>query len=247
MDNFPAHLTSQSNTLVRATGEKIWMSMLAQQEDTTKTGFFGLSLYDNHIESVFLGKAANSSVWRIEGKGGVNTTGLSTAPTDELSLLVVKIEWNHDGTVTETNTPVNPDKMYLWVNPDLSQEPDISMATVSERSVTVTNRNPYMHFNKLGFRGLTAGGVMDEFRLGTTFRSVVPTLTTTAPELSVARFGANLVIRWKTTPGFTLQSIGSLSESNWSAVTETATTDGDDTVVTVALDGQARFFRLIGS
>lgn len=246
MDNFPPQLTSLSNTLVRATGQKIWMSVLAQQEDLTKTGFFGVSLFDNHIESVFLGKASGTTgagvVWRIEGKGGVNSTGLSTNTTDQLSLLVVRIDWNHDGTTNPDSTPVNPDVMYLWVNPDLSHEPDIAEASaIATRSVTVTNRNPYMHFNKVGFRGSTAGGVLDEFRLGTTFRSVIPV----PPELSATRVGANLEIRWKTTPGFNLESTSSLSPASWGPVSELIGFDGDYSVVTVNSDDPARYFRLI--
>jgi hypothetical protein len=209
--------------------------------DTTKAGFFGVSLYSNLVETVFLGKsgAANETNWRLEGKSP-NTTALSTVNADDLAFLVVRIDWNYDGQVGGDSRPLTPDTMYLWINPDLRTEPDISTALVSTRNVTVTNQIPFLYFNRVGFRGATSGGAVDEFRLGTTFRSVVPGLL-----LSIARSGNSVVIRWKTADGATLQGSPTASNPTWTTVSATPVIEGDDSVVTLSDSGDAQFFQLV--
>ncbi|MFN7141776.1 MAG: hypothetical protein ACK4UN_20850, partial [Limisphaerales bacterium] len=199
--------------------------------------------------TVFLGKASGTTapalVWRIEGKTP-NTTALTTNNATDLSLLLVCIEWNHDGTLNESNQPLNPDRMFLWVNPDLSSEPSTNTASaISVRTGLTAVQNPYLHFNKVGFRGITCGGVVDEFRLGTTFRSVAPMPVLTSPELSAVRVGGNVQIRWATAAGFVLQQTDSLSTPSWSNVAQTPTTDGGDSVVTLNASGAHKYFRLM--
>jgi hypothetical protein len=200
VDNFPAELKEGNGTLIRKTGKSVWLSAIMQQANEVDTGFFGISLFNNSSEVVFLGKAggttAGAIVWKVEGKFP-NTSGLTTKSPLVESLMLVKIEWNHDGTtyehyitnattqvITTNRIPVNPDKMYLWVNPNVdhpSATLDVATAdAVSIRNSTATptaaNPNdPYLAFNRIGIRGQnTSDGRIDEIRLGTTFRAVLP-------------------------------------------------------------------------
>lgn len=241
IDNFPAELKTPGDMVLRVTGGRMWISLLAQRVDTSKAGFFGVSLYSNLVETVFIGKsgAAGETNWRLEGKSP-NTTGLSTVNADDLALLVVLIEWNHDGTVGDDGRPVTPDKMYLWANPDLATEPDVSTAAaVSTRNVLVATQNPHLWFNRVGFRGLTSGGVLDEFRLGTTFRSVIP-----LPTLAIHRSGNTVVLRWKTASGVVVKQADAVGGAAWLDVSEPPVVDGDDTVVTLTVGPGEKFFRL---
>ena len=109
-----------------------------------------------------------SLVWKIEGKFP-NTTGLSTNLATNPALLVARLDWNDDGSlqefyatnlstgvITTNRVPVNPDRAYLWVNPDPNLPvPSPETATASAVGVrNATQRGDFLYsFNRVGFRG----------------------------------------------------------------------------------------------
>ncbi len=260
----PFEMKSESptnGTVVRALGKSIWLSVVGHQEDVGNTGFFGTSLFRDNVEVLFLGKAGGvGATWKAEGKFP-NTTGLTTNNPGEQSLLVVRIDWNDDGSrqeffttnlttsaVTTNVVPVNPDRAYLWVNPDpnmLTLTPETATANaVAVRNAT--QRNDFLYsFNRVGFRGQNSNaGMLDEFRIGTTFLAVVPT-TRNQFDLCATRSGGNTIVQWKTTGGVTLQYADNVTATTWENVTESYQTNGDRTFVTIPSPTGERFYRLL--
>jgi hypothetical protein len=262
----PADLKSESptnGTVVRATGKSIWLSVLAHQTDPSNTGFFGTSLFRDNTEILFIGKAGGTAadriVWKLEGKFP-NTTGLTTNPPTQQSLLVVRIDWNDDGSRTElystnlatgvitTNVvPTNPDVAYMWVNPD-PNSPSLTPETATASALSIRNataRNDFLYsFNRVGFRGQNPNaGMLDEFRIGTTYRAVVPTARNQF-DLCANRSGNNTVVQWRTTPNVVLRFTTDLNSNSWSNVTEPLQTNGDRTFVNLLDPSGQRFYRL---
>lgn len=263
----PAELKSESptnGTVIRATGKSIWLSALAQQVVAELPSFFGVSLFRDNTEVLFLGKAGGtppvSLVWKVEGKFP-NTTGLSTNLASEPSLLVVRLDWNHDGSLVETyttnlstsvittnRTPVHPDRAYLWVNPD-PDLPSLTPETANASAVGVRNatqRGDFLYsFNRVGFRGgALASGLIDELRIGTTYHSVAPTFRNQL-DLRTFRSGGDTVIQWRTTPGVVLKSTGNLAGAPvWTLVPGTPQISGEHSFITIPTPTGTAFYAL---
>ena len=272
LDAVPEDLKSASSdvttsgTVIRATGKSIWLSLLGYQASEELTQFFGLSLFRGTNEIIFLGKAGGVTpqavVWKIEGKFP-NTTGASTNLATSPTLLVARIDWNHDGTfrevyttnlatqvITTNRVPVNPDRAYLWVNPD----PELTaptLETASASGVGVRNevqaRGDFLYsFDRVGFRGGNGNsGVVDEFRLGTTYQSVVPTIFSQL-DLSATRTAAGTKIQWRTAPGVVLKVTDNLTAPEWALVPGTPQTEGEWSYFLITNPGAAAFYRLFG-
>jgi len=69
--------------------------------------------------------------------------------------------------------------------------------------------------------------------------------TASAVQLSFRISGSKITLSWPTSAdGFVLESSGQTGASTWSLVDEPPSTEGDQTNVSVSLEGDARFFRL---
>src|SRR5690606_10145800 len=99
--------------------------------------------------------------------------------------------------------------------------------------------------NRVGFRGQSPNaGMLDEFRIGTTYRAVVPTLRNQF-DLCASRSGGDTVVQWRTTSGAILQSTDDVGSGSWTTVSETYQTSGDRTFVTIPGATGERFYRLL--
>jgi hypothetical protein len=67
------------------------------------------------------------------------------------------------------------------------------------------------------------------------------------PELTVAREGAEVVLRWQSSATFQVQATDSLANPQWTAVTVTPVRNGTENVARVAVGAGTRFFRLAGN
>jgi hypothetical protein len=138
------------------------------QRANEETGYFGISLHDpatpDTNEKILLGKATGYQTWTInrvrtgtfDSQGVEITTLNSDVPTNEPSLLVLKIELVNP---SEEN-PTGLDKVTFWVNPDLSKPERVANA-VGGKSYTTTI--DYTAISRVRIGGAnTVNGFVDE-------------------------------------------------------------------------------------
>ena len=78
---------------------------------------------------------------------------------------------------------------------------------------------------------------------GTVFSLTLP--ASSAPQLTIAFSGLDVVLTWATNvPGFTLEANTNLNTNVWSVVSPAPAVSGTNNVVTNAIGGSARFYRL---
>ncbi|MCA9861025.1 MAG: hypothetical protein KC438_14950, partial [Thermomicrobiales bacterium] len=154
-------LGNQSTTL--------WVSMLVHQSDGGAAGtWLGLKLKCDPVTSpnnpfLFFGKPYNSSTWGLD-PGIYTQHKLSAQPTTDYAFLVMEVVLRP-----------GPDDVYLWVNPDLSQTPQIATADVSAPAYGDFTGIKDVQIEVGNTSGGYIMGSIDEVRLGTTFEDVAPT------------------------------------------------------------------------
>lgn len=150
---FARDLTRRLKTTVGGTDGTIWIGFLSAHINANITTSYHLRSGDDIVLSI---THAGKNTVKLHGVD----TGLNTIAGTRLNLL--RIDFAPEG-----NTA------YLWLNPDLSSEPDISTANATKAY------NTNWTFNI--FRVDTGTGsnysMLDELRIGTTFRdSIIPTM-----------------------------------------------------------------------
>lgn len=177
-------------------GTSIYISFLGQRvgpqaDPTDKTIYpdpdgypWGENLYprgasvrffnNTNSEKFSIGLLSNRSHtnWMLFSQGLNDETGVSIAEAP--GFVVIRVDFKEEGV---------PDDVHMWVNPDLSQAPDIASANVSKVNF-FDGTNP-LKFNDWTVLSLWAGNgstnrpyaelLVDEFRIGKTYASVTPT------------------------------------------------------------------------
>jgi hypothetical protein len=133
----------------------VYVSFIARSNDY---GYWGLSLFDNGSENMFLGAPFEQTNWGFERAGGGGIAA-STSPTNVQSFLVYRMDFS-GGDVTTS----------LYVNPTLASEPG---------SAAITGTRPTFTFNRIRLEGglgnsSIRAGELDEIRIGTTWADVTP-------------------------------------------------------------------------
>jgi len=152
-------------------GEPYWIGFMFQRrDDGVLTSWGGLSLFLDDSELLFMG-----SPWQAN-RIGLDCTGVSGAQSSEMSdmdvsWVVVKLDMNG---------VADNDSVYLWVNPDPAQEPDI--ANAEARGAFKGSDG----FNRVRM-GNDAGYILayDRFRLGTSFAQVADAGTGVSDDKSI--------------------------------------------------------------
>jgi hypothetical protein len=155
-------------------GGEIWMSMVAFADQLpvldSNGQSAGLSLDDTDATTSDHERRYVGFPWFIDADGyrfatwgvgvdGFTGAGHSAVPVTTKSLLVVRFEFGASPTAT-ANT-------MLWVNPDLSQRPNLGTPDAQIGST------PF-RFNRIRFHNWLSPMHFDEIRFGRTYESVVP-------------------------------------------------------------------------
>jgi len=153
-------------------GTTLWLSFLA---DGPSSGYadhwVGMSLYNGSnaqgTEELFLGKPSGEEHWGVMEIGGPKL--LSDVPGSEQVFYAVRIDFKS-----------GPEDLYLWLNPDLLDEPQAADAQVRHTLAE-------LRFDRLRVAGSSLFAI-DELRVGTSYQDVAP-----VPEpSSLCVFGALL-------------------------------------------------------
>lgn len=157
---------SISNALSDATSGTFWMTFLLRPDAAGSGLYGGLSLFDGSTENLFIGDVVsgtvNSNRYRLQSYSPTSSAATSSqtqtnwAP-DQTDFIAVRLD------LSASN---ESDNIYMWVNPLLGTEPDISAALLSR-----TNRNARATRIRLGHNFAVT---MDELRFGTTWSDVAP-------------------------------------------------------------------------
>lgn len=220
-------------------GTTTWISFVGQRQGTAADGAdnpyprgSNLAFFEGGTERFAIGNASGSAVnaWSIlNGGGSLANLRQSTWPFQQLTFIVIRVD-HKDGN----------DNTYLFLNPDLSAEPNVSAAaanTLEEFEHTFNRVRPFA--GNLDTANSRPFGViaLDEIRIGTTYASVTPFTPGGGGQvvrLSIGRSASQVEIQW--TEGV-LESASSVA-GPWSGVAGAAAP-----VYRFAPDGTARFFR----
>jgi hypothetical protein len=192
-----------------------------------------LAFFEGGTERFAFGNASGSptNAWSIlNGGGAVANLRPSTRPFEQLTFLVVRVD-HKDGL----------DNTYLFINPDLSVEPNISAAaatTLEEFEHAFNRVRPFAGNLDTGNSRPFAEISLDEIRIGTTYQAVTPFTPGGAGQplkVSISRSANQVELTW--TEG-TLESAASIT-GPWSAV-QGATVPS----YRLTADGTQRYFRL---
>ncbi len=159
------------------------------------------------------------------------------------------------GEYTINTTSSTDDTASLWINPSSAtfgsaNAPTPTLTTISGGDIANDSIASFIFFRRgSGNTGLEPAALTaDELRIGTNWASVTPPAAITViPTLNAALSDANLVLSWTTSAaGFNLYSapLAFSSSSDWTAVSGTPSIVGTNYVVTNALTGGRRFYRL---
>ena len=202
------------------TGTTAWFSFLGQRigpktNNATEPGnVYGraanVSLFNSGTEHLALGGStgAPENTWALLPAGSLTNRQGSTNAFDKVSFVVVRINFK-DGN----------DDAFLWVNPPLDTEPNISNAAAQSLDgfdLSFNRIRPFAGNPQAANSRPHAEMLYDEIRFGRTFAAVAPIGKGggAAPSLSLKRSGTELEISW--TAG-TLESSASIT-GPWSAV-----------------------------
>lgn len=152
------------------TGNTLYLSFLGQQTNSS-VRFINLALFAGATEAVAVGHGTGTggNNWGAF-TGGVGTNGgSSTVSAEQLSLLVLRVDYNVDGGTNE--------RVRLYVNPLLDAEPAVAAVDFSDRNVGAAIAD--LTRIRLGAGGsdatrTAAQALFDEIRLGTTYADVTP-------------------------------------------------------------------------
>jgi hypothetical protein len=162
-----------------ADGTTTWISFVgvrlgpttnnAAEPDNPYPRAANFSLYNAGSERLALGNStgATNDAWSLIPLGGLGNRVASSTPMANQSLVVVRIDHIGDSTVN--------DNAYLFINPTLGVEPDISLASAASVGLfdyTITRVRPFAG-NQQATRPY-AEAQFDEFRLGETWADVTP-------------------------------------------------------------------------
>jgi hypothetical protein len=168
-----------------ADGTTTWMSLISQRTGPTG-GTFGpnssasylrplnFALFEAGTERLALGEGTRNSgislpdtdVWGLVVGGNVNNTATSwtTAPLANESLALVRIDHGVG----------NVDTAYMWINPDITAEPDIATAMAMATGNFGFNRiRPFAGNASAQSGNIAAQGYFDEFRVGDSWSAVI--------------------------------------------------------------------------
>jgi hypothetical protein len=194
-------------------GDTIWLSFIGRQTAGTSARFFNLSLRINPppsgttpFEAVVFGMPSvtppdpGKQFWRIWDRGSSDPSSsfaMSEVPAQTQVFLLARLESNVNASVLE--------RYAMWLNPRLDQAPDESAA--KGFTSTVSNVTSWSDISeiRLGAGYTNANGpassfVVDEIRVGTTWRDVTPYLALNATSVQLGANGA-ATISWTAAPG----------------------------------------------
>jgi len=158
-------------------GSTLWLSFISQRTGAKSAGgtgatlnyqrVFSLSLFNSTTEQASVGELSNDNLdtWALNPDATTIVPSVhTTVPLDTQAFLLARLDFIGAGT----------DKMYLWVNPDLSQgEPDIGTAAASITDDLTFNRlRMTVGGSQNSGATLAAQGLFDEIRIGDTFADV---------------------------------------------------------------------------
>jgi hypothetical protein len=144
-------------TIVGTATPEVWLSFMAQA-GSTGAGHVGVALFNGATEIVTLGKGGSPTNWGFAGPG-TTTVNRSVDATTE-SLLVYRF-------LTDPGTGAVSGS--LWINPELDAAPTGTPDVTWTHSAFTINRIRVSQAQAAEFTML-----LDEFRVGTTFESVIP-------------------------------------------------------------------------
>ena len=154
-----------------ADGTTVWFSFVGYRTgvDTLRPGNF--QIRTNSDERLAVGKGtvdvAAPPTWSLLDSGNAGNSVFSTYPMDVPSFCVLRIDY-----------VAGNDNAYLFVNPRLDQEPDISLAAAQKIGpLDMQFNNVRMYAGNTNANGVPANYAefdIDEIRIGTTYTDVTP-------------------------------------------------------------------------
>jgi fibronectin type 3 domain-containing protein len=175
-----AHTSGQTRSLSATYGNQVttlWASSIMQVVNEETASGFGVQ----YAQGLSAGKGWGLTFWGLGNAWGQNQ--VSTVSITNQAFMLVRMDLT-------TNTS---DTAYLWVNPPLDSEPDVLNADV----IKVTDPDKRINFNAISFNGYqNIDVVLDEIRLGRTFREVAPTDAATSVDASDGQFDDRIDITW---------------------------------------------------
>jgi hypothetical protein len=156
-------------------------------------------------------------------------------------------QWAHSGVVPQTNTWYHvagtwePGGEQIYVNGQLKGTNAYAGAAPSDTYYNLIGRSSWPDSQ--------INGLVDDVRLYNRALSALEINSlahpTNSPWLSIRQSGTNAIVSWpEAATSISLQSAPSLSPTNWTAVTNPISWSGNNYVVTNALGGSERFFRI---
>ncbi len=158
-------------------GTTLWLSFISQRTGKKSAGgtaatlnyqrVFSLSLFNSTAEQASVGELSNDNLdtWALNPDATTIAPSVhTTVPIDTQAFLLARLDFVGVGT----------DKMFLWVNPDLSQgEPAIGTEAASITDELTFNRiRMTVGGSQNSGATLAAQGLFDEIRVGDTFADV---------------------------------------------------------------------------
>ncbi len=134
---------------LQTAGSSVYFSYLLQV--TAGSGYAGVSLFQGAAETLYTGN--RSGYFGIDPKGG--TAANSATSVSNLSLLVCRVDFAAAGATIR-----------LYVNPAGNVEPATANVTVTKTAA--------LTYDRMRIESNSVAGMIDEFRLGTTFADVMP-------------------------------------------------------------------------
>jgi hypothetical protein len=194
--------------------------------------YCGLSLYTGTSEKMMMGQGSGFANWTINRvlTNGVATTLQSDVSSANLSLLVLKVEFN----ASSVNSTF--EQLTFWVNPDLSQPEDVTTA-VGAQSYSTDRDFATIDAVRVG-GGATSGDaiaaliIMDEVRVST-ISPFAP------PPLNISVLNSEALLSWPAT-GWKLQKSTMLGSELWDDITGTESLTATNLPVALPVE----FFRL---
>lgn len=149
-------------------GTSLWLSLFIRAQEPILPPFFGISLFEDGDERLFLGKGRMEKAgWKIqtqkvvEGERGNAFSGNYLEP----HWIVLKIDFRNDGSPAAEH-----DRVYMFLNPDPKGPAPASSGAAGE----VNGILDPMTFNRIRIVGNGHGFLMNDLRIGTSFASVSP-------------------------------------------------------------------------
>jgi len=159
-------------------GDTLWLSVIAQKTGGPNNEAFGPLLLldggpgDNFVMGIRDPAGGKSDNWSLGHRAGNTVFDSSTAPTTDLSWLVMRIDYN-----------AGAEDVHLWVNPDPGTEP-----LTGDADASVSDQNFTFDWIEVSARN-DITGVVDEIRIGTEFADL-----TESDDMSIVPEPASLAL-----------------------------------------------------